>query len=84
MMSCAGNKWLKTPAMDYIAEREVEEQVDAVDGALECLGLAHQRFPLTEDVEDLVKGLKAYAPDVVINLCVDILYGFFDPRVRHS
>ena len=56
-------------AVDYVAEREVEEQVDAVDDALDRLGLAHQRFPLTEDVERLVKGLKAYAPAVVINLC---------------
>ncbi len=56
-------------AMDYVAEREVEEQVDAVEDALDRLGLAHQRFPLTEDVEDLVTGLKAYTPDVVINLC---------------
>lgn len=55
--------------MDFMAEREVERQADAVDDALDRLGLAHQRFPLTEDIEDLVKGLKAYAPDVVINLC---------------
>jgi D-alanine-D-alanine ligase len=55
--------------VDYVAEVEVEEQVDAVEDALDRLGLEHQRFPLTEDVERLVKALKAYASDVVINLC---------------
>jgi len=56
-------------AMDYVAEREVEEQVDAVEDALDHLGLPHHRFPLTEDIEGLVTELKASTPDVVINLC---------------
>ena len=55
--------------VDYIAEVEVLEQVEAVEEALDKLDLEHQRFPLTEDVEHIVKALKAYNSDVVVNLC---------------
>lgn len=55
--------------IDYVADAEVEEQVETVEAALEKLDLEHQCLPLGESVESLVKELKAYCPDVVINLC---------------
>ena len=55
--------------VDYVAEMEVEDQVEAVEEALENLDLEYQRFPLTNNIESLVKTLKAYNSDVVINLC---------------
>jgi len=55
--------------VDYVAEAEVEDQVEAVQEALEELDLEYQRFPLKDDVESLVRVLRSYRPDVVINLC---------------
>jgi D-alanine-D-alanine ligase len=55
--------------IDYMADAEVEEQVEKVEEALEKLDLKYKRLPLVESVESLVKELKAYGPDVVINLC---------------
>ena len=54
---------------DFLADAEVEEEVEAVEDALGNLGLQHQRFPLRESVESFVAALKSYRPDVVINLC---------------
>jgi len=55
--------------LDYVAEAEVRDQVEAVQDALEKLDLEYQGFPLKDDVESLVRALKLYKPDVVINLC---------------
>lgn len=54
---------------DYSAEVEVEEQVKAVEDALEKLGLDFRRFQLGEDIEGLIKALKEHDSDVFINLC---------------
>ena len=54
---------------DYIADAEVEEQVEAIEGALVKLGLNFKNFLLVEDIESLVKDLKNYNPDLIINLC---------------
>ncbi len=54
---------------DYVAEAEVEDQVKAVQEALEKLDLEYRKFPLEEEVENLVRELRLYKPDVVINLC---------------
>ncbi|MFH0897860.1 MAG: ATP-grasp domain-containing protein [Candidatus Bathyarchaeota archaeon] len=55
--------------VDYVADAEVEEEVEAVEDALERLDLEYQQFPLKENVENLVQALKRYQPDVVVNLC---------------
>lgn len=55
--------------VDYLADVELEEQVEAVEKALERLGFEYKSFLLGEDVEDLVRALKTYNSDVVINLC---------------
>ena len=59
----------KGESIDYLAEAEVLDQVNAVQSSLEKLGFDHQLFPLKDDIEDLVRALKQYAPDVVVNLC---------------
>jgi D-alanine-D-alanine ligase len=55
--------------IDYLAEAEIEDQVEAVEGALRRLDLQYQLFPLKDDIEGLLRALKAYRLDVVINLC---------------
>jgi D-alanine-D-alanine ligase len=54
---------------DYVANVEVEEQVKAVEAALEKLGLKFQNFRLREDIAGLIRTLKEYDSDVIINLC---------------
>jgi D-alanine-D-alanine ligase len=60
---------MKGESIDYLAEAEVLDQVNAVQNSLEKLGFDHQLFPLKDDIEDLVRALKQYMPDVVVNLC---------------
>lgn len=54
--------------MDYLAEVNVLDQVGAVEEALTRLGFDHQLFPLKDDIEELIRSLKAHKPDVVMNL----------------
>lgn len=54
---------------DYVAEAEVEEQAESVQKALDKLGFEYQMLPFEIDLELLIKALKNYRPDVVINLC---------------
>jgi D-alanine-D-alanine ligase len=54
---------------DYVAEAEVEEQAESVQKALDKLGFEYQMMPFEIDLELLIKTLKKYKPDVVINLC---------------
>lgn len=55
--------------VDYVADAEVEEEVEAVEEALEKLDLDYELFPLKDDVESFIEALKAYSADVVVNLC---------------
>jgi len=55
--------------IDYIAEAEVEEEAEAVREALEKLGIKYQMISFEMDIGLLIKFLKRYKPDVVINLC---------------
>ncbi|MEM1606697.1 MAG: ATP-grasp domain-containing protein [Candidatus Bathyarchaeia archaeon] len=52
-----------------MAEEEVLDQVKAVQEALEKLSVNYQLLPVRDDIEEVIKGLKSYKPDVVINLC---------------
>ena len=54
---------------DYVAEVEVEEQAESVQKALDKLGFEYQMLPFEIDLELLIRTLKNYRPDVVINLC---------------
>lgn len=55
--------------IDYFAEVEIEEQVEAVEEALKKLGFRYKKFLIGENFESLVIALKTYKPDVVVNLC---------------
>ena len=55
--------------VDYVAEAEVEDQVEDVQEALRKIGLQYQLFILKDDVEGLIRELKSYRPDVIVNLC---------------
>lgn len=66
------NSPVKSPRgeeIDYLAEEEVLDQVDAVQEVLKKLDIHYHLFPVRDNVEDVVKALKSYKPDVVINLC---------------
>jgi len=58
---------------DFVAEVGVKDQVEAVQDALEKLDLEYERFPLKNDIESIIRALKLYKPDVVINLCEEAL-----------
>lgn len=53
---------------DYIAEVDVQEQLEAVQGALGRLDLGYKSFPIKDDVSGLLRALKSYEPDVVVNI----------------
>jgi D-alanine-D-alanine ligase len=55
-------------------ERDVAAQMEAVEGALDELGHAHWRLPLSLDLEAGAAGLRALGPDLVFNL-VESLVG---------
>jgi len=54
--------------IDYLAEEEILDQVNAVQDALTKLGLHYQLFPLKDDIEEIIRALKVYRPDVIVNL----------------
>jgi len=54
---------------DYVAEADVEDQIEAVEDALRKLDLQYQSFPLKDEVQSFVRALKVYRPDVAMNLC---------------
>jgi len=54
---------------DFVAEAEVEEQAEWVQKALDKLGYDYQMLPFEVDLELLIRALKKFRPDVVINLC---------------
>lgn len=60
---------VKGEDLDYVAEAEVEDQVEIVQKALEKLGFINHCFPLRDEITDLISSLKSQKPDVIINLC---------------
>jgi len=54
---------------DFVAEAEVEEQAEWVQKALDKLGYDYRMLPFEVDLELLIRALKKYKPEVVINLC---------------
>jgi len=66
-------KPLRGESIDYVAEAEVLDQVQAVQEALRKLGLQHYKIPLKGDIEETVKILKEHKPDVVVNLSEGLL-----------
>ncbi|MEM2401737.1 MAG: ATP-grasp domain-containing protein [Candidatus Bathyarchaeia archaeon] len=56
-------------SINYLAEVEVLDQVRAVQETLEKLGIRYCEIPLKDDIEEAIKVLRGYRPDVVINLC---------------
>jgi len=59
----------KGETVDYVADAEVEDEVEAVEKALQRLDLEYARFPLKDDIASLIDSLKDYNVGVVINLC---------------
>ena len=62
-------KPVRGEGIDYIAETEVLDQVNAVRDALIELGFQYELLPIKDDLEEFVKSLKLYKPDVIVNLC---------------
>lgn len=61
-------KPLRGENLDYLAEAEVLDQVQAVQEALRKLGFQHYEIPLKDDIEEAIRILKEHKPDAVINL----------------
>ncbi|MBS7654729.1 ATP-grasp domain-containing protein [Candidatus Bathyarchaeota archaeon] len=59
----------KGEEIDYLAEAEVLDQVNAVKDALVKLGFQYQLFQLKDSIEEIIRALKLHKPDVVVNLC---------------
>jgi len=59
---------LRGESTDFLAEVEVEDEVNAVQEALETLAIRNQLFPIEDDIVPVIKELKKSQPDVVINL----------------
>lgn len=59
----------KRGGIDYVSESEVEDQLKAIRDSLRKMDIIHKSFSLRDRIEPLIKALKAYKPDVVINLC---------------
>ena len=55
--------------IDYVSEAEIEEQLKDIKEALNKLDLEYRSFSLKNEIGSLIKALKKYKPDVVINLC---------------
>jgi D-alanine-D-alanine ligase len=55
--------------MDYVADAEVEEEVEIIETTLDKLDLKSQLLPLKDNIIDLMNSLNQYNPDVIINLC---------------
>ncbi len=64
----------KRGGIDYVSEADVEDQLQAIKDALRKMDLRYRSFSLKDRIEPLVKRLKAYRPDVVVNLC-EAAYG---------
>jgi D-alanine-D-alanine ligase len=60
---------VKGESIDYIAETEILDQVNAVQDALIELSFQYEMLPIRDDLEEFVKVLKLRKPDVVVNLC---------------
>lgn len=62
-------KPIRGEVIDYVADAEIQDQVKAVQKAIEKLDLNCKTLPLKDDIESLVRELKLFKPDTVINLC---------------
>ncbi|MBS7640235.1 MAG: ATP-grasp domain-containing protein [Candidatus Bathyarchaeia archaeon] len=62
-------KPLKGEEIDYLAEEEILDQVNAVQEALERLGIHYCLLPVGDDIEEVIRALKTSELDAVINLC---------------
>lgn len=54
--------------IDYLAEVEVLDQINAVQDALKNLDFDYRLFPVKDDLEDVIRAIKEYKPSVIINL----------------
>jgi len=65
----------KRGSIDYMSEADVEDALRAIKDALRKMDLQYRSFSLKDRIEPLIKRLKTYKPDVVINLC-EAAYGY--------
>ena len=55
-------------AVDFLAEAGVVDEASAIQESLGTLGLKNQSFSIKKDILTVIKALKEYKPDVIINL----------------
>lgn len=54
---------------DFVADKEIQDQVNTVEESIEKIGYNYKTFAIKNDIENLIKELKSFEPDAVINLC---------------
>lgn len=62
-------KPIKGESADYVADLEIQDQVNAVQASIDKIGYDYKIFALKDDIENIVRELKLFKPDTVINLC---------------
>ena len=62
-------KPIRGEVTDYVADVEIQEQVNAVQKSIEKIGHDYKTFALKYDIENLIRELQLFNPDTVINLC---------------
>ena len=62
-------KPIRGEVTDFVADVEIQDQVNAVQESIEKIGYDYKTFALKDDIENLIIELKSFEPDAVINLC---------------
>ncbi len=60
---------IKGETTDYVADFEIQDQVNAVQESIDKIGYDYKIFALKDDIETIIRELKLFEPDTVINLC---------------
>lgn len=62
-------KPIRGEVTDFVADKEIQDQVNAVEESIQKIGYDYKTFALKDDIENLIRELKSFEPDSVINLC---------------
>ncbi len=66
---------IKSGGLDYVSEADVEEELQTIKDSLRKMAIKYRSFSLKDRIEPVIKKLKSYKPDVVVNLC-EAAYGY--------
>ncbi len=58
-----------------MSEADIGDQLPAIKGSIRGMSLRYQSFPLRDSIEPVIRKLRTYKPDVVVNMC-EAAYGY--------